>query len=193
MRRTAEVAAEEQSARPPGVDLERDRRGAENMTRRAEGDADARGNLESGLRLSFLEVLEHPPCVVLSVERKRRGVLGIAFSIGAIGFLLLQVAAVGQEHATERAGSAGRKDGAAKSVAAERRQVTAVIQMGMGEHDRVERAGVDVRRFPVAQTQFLETLKEPAVDENMFGSGGYEEAAAGDGAGGAKKSQDRGR
>jgi hypothetical protein len=61
--------------------------------------------------------------------------------------------------------------------------------MRVGEHDRVERRGVDQERLPVAQTQFLESLEKTAIDQDTAAARADQEAAAGDSAGGAQKTK----
>ena len=49
---------------------------------------------------------------------------------------------------------------------------------------------VDRQRLPVALPQLLQTLKQPAVDEDPVASGVEQMLGAGDGAGGAKERQE---
>jgi len=58
-----------------------------------------------------------------------------------------------------------------KPIAHEQRQVAAVVDMGMREHDRIDVMRVDGKLVPVAQTQRLVALKQPAVDHHTVRAG----------------------
>ena len=49
--------------------------------------------------------------------------------------------------------------------ALEQWQTPAVVQMRVGQEHEVEGLGVERRRAPVPETQFLQPLEEAAVDE----------------------------
>jgi hypothetical protein len=57
-----------------------------------------------------------------------------------------------------------------KSLMHQQRQVAAVIDMCMGQDDRVDISGRDGKRVPVAQSQLLEPLKKTTVDEEAASS-----------------------
>lgn len=47
-----------------------------------------------------------------------------------------------------------------------RRQIAGVVEMGMGQHDRVDRGGLDGERFPVLQSEAPEPVKQTGVHED---------------------------
>ena len=81
----------------------------------------------------------------------------------------------------------GAEDAAAEPVGDEARQITAMVEVGVGENDRMDLARRDRQRLPVAFAQFLEPLEEPAVDQNTHARGVEEVLRAGDGSRGAEE------
>ena len=77
----------------------------------------------------------------------------------------------------------------AKSGRDQPRQVAAMVEVRVGEDDGVDRGGVDRQRLPVALAQLLETLKQPAVDEDAMAVHLEQVLRAGHGAGGAEERQ----
>ena len=71
--------------------------------------------------------------------------------IRILGFFFLQMTAIGKQDLTEITGRARAVDSAFETVLGEQRQVTAVIDMSMGEDYSVDRLGVDGQRLPVSQ------------------------------------------
>ncbi len=61
------------------------------------------------------------------------------------------------------------------------RQVAGVIEMGVREHDRVERLHVERRRPPVQFAQRLEPLEQAAIDEHVRAARFEQKLRAGDG------------
>src|SRR5690349_16556048 len=64
--------------------------------------------------------------------------------------------------------------------------------MRMREDDRIEHLGIERKLVPVAQPEFLQALKETAIDQDAPALGTDQKAAAGDGPGATQKSQHRG-
>jgi hypothetical protein len=95
-------------------------------------------------------------------------VLGKTFAKGVPGVLLLQVTGVWKQHLTKLMGRFGTKDLAFESVFDQRWQIAAVVNMGMGQYDAVNRGGGFGKPFPVAAPQHLDALIEPTVDENAM-------------------------
>lgn len=48
----------------------------------------------------------------------------------------------------------------------ERWKISAVIEMGLGEHDRIEALHIETGRLSVSQTKFLRALIEPGIDQH---------------------------
>ena len=71
--------------------------------------------------------------------------------IRILGFFFLQMTAIGEQDLTEITGRMRAVDPAFETVLGEQRQVTAVINMSMGEDYSVDRLGVDWQRLPVSQ------------------------------------------
>jgi len=90
---------------------------------------------------SRLELLEHRRSMLLGVERQRGLVLRVAGPIRVGGVVLLDARAVHQHHLAEVTGALRRHHPAAKALLPESRQVAAVVEVGMGQDDRVEVGG----------------------------------------------------
>ena len=71
------------------------------------------------------------------------------------GFLFLEVSAVGRA----RCGI----DGAVESVAHQCRDVSAVIQMGMGEDNGIDVRGTDLERYAVTVAKVFIALEQAAL------------------------------
>jgi hypothetical protein len=65
-------------------------------------------------------------------------VFGIAVAVGRSSVFLLNVRRVGQDDRAQLTGGAGAEYPAAKPVAHQAREVPAVIEVGMSQHDRVD-------------------------------------------------------
>ena len=104
------------------------------------------------------------------------------------GFLLQQVAGVGQQDLAQVERPVGAIHLAPKAAAGEQRQVAAVVQVGMGQHDRINLVRRDRQTGPVAQAQRLVALKQAAVHQQRFGAVAHQVLGAGDGAGAPQKS-----
>lgn len=145
--------------------LHGDRGGPEDVARGTEARGDPRVNLERLVEGDRRELLERALRILPRVERQRRAVLRPAVAVRMLRLLLLQVGAVGQQDAAELVGRCGAADAAAEAAAHQQRQVAAVVDVGVGEQDRVQRCGRHRQRRPVAKPQLLEALEEPAIDQ----------------------------
>ena len=76
---------------------------------------------------------------------------------------------------------------ASTTVPDQERQVAAVVDVRMGQDERVERARIKREWGPVAQAQLLVALEQAAVDEHAACARSDEMFRAGHRAGGAKK------
>ena len=63
-------------------------------------------------------------------------------------------------------GAGGAEHAAAKAAGDQPRQIAAVIEMRVRQHDGVDVGRRDRQSLPVALAQLLEPLEQPAVDEN---------------------------
>ena len=102
--------------------------------------------------------------VGVGVERldPRLGVVAGDVEVG--GVLLLDLGAVGEHDAEQVAGRRGAVDRPGEPLADERRQVAAVVDVGVAEHDRVDLVRVE-REVGVALPGLLAAaLVQPAVE-----------------------------
>src|SRR5579872_6747516 len=83
------------------------------------------------------------------------------------GVFFLQVARVGKNDAAEIDGWRRGVDRPAESLFHQAWNPAAVIEMGVGQNDRVDLLRRDGRVAPVALAPFLRTLKEPAIDKDL--------------------------
>jgi hypothetical protein len=83
----------------------------------------------------------------------------------------LQVRAVGQQQPAQLPRRRRAVDAAAEAVPDQQRQVAAVIDVRMRQHDGRQLGRVDRQPRPVAQPQLLESLEQAAVDQECSGGG----------------------
>ena len=131
--------------------------------------------------------------VLLGVERQRRIVLAVALPVRVLGLFLLEVAAVGEHDRREVPGSRRRVHRTAVAEPVQPRQVAAVIDVGVGEHDGVDRVGRHREVLPVRQPKFLAALEHAAVDEDTCVLGLEQSLAARHRLGAAEERQPRRR
>ncbi len=108
--------------------------------------------------------------------------------VGMIRIFFLKVTAVRQKDRAEVARGGRAVDFSGKALFDQERQVPAVIQMRMGQDDRVNFGRTDRKRFPVPKAQLLETLEQTAVHQHIFGTRGDQIFGPGHRARGAQKS-----
>ena len=120
-------------------------------------------DLTQGHGAEELERLLH----VRGVEERQRGlVLRQLLAIEVVGVLLLQMGGVQEEHFGEVAGGRRAPDPALETLPHEPRDPPDVIEMGVGEDQVSDRAGVERGIGPVAQAEGLHALEHAAVDEH---------------------------
>lgn len=130
-----------------------------------------------------------------AVQRVEPGIQGqggaVAAELVAVeegGVLLLQVPAVGQQDGAQVTCARGAVDGVGVAVARQQRQVTAVVQVGMGQHHGVDLVRRDGQALPIAQAQLLVALEQAAIDQQALAVVTHQILGAGDGAGAAQES-----
>ena len=102
--------------------------------------------------------------IPLLVERQGRVVLGVALAVGIGGVFRLALGRV-VEQQVEQVDRGGRgMDPARESLPDQPRQPARVVDVGVGEHDGVDRCRRHAERLPVSLPQPLLTLKEAAVE-----------------------------
>jgi hypothetical protein len=79
-----------------------------------------------------------------------RLVAGRARPVAVLRLLFLQVARVGEQQPAQRGGGRSTPDGPPKALPGEHRQVARMIDVGVGEHHRVDGGGLDGEALPVA-------------------------------------------
>ena len=119
------------------------------------------------LDIDGFEGFKRPDGVVLRVERLCRLVAGIAVTVGAFRVGFLKITAVGQQDRAQIRRAIGTVYRALEAVPDQQRDVTAVIDMGMGQDHGVDVAGRHGQVGPVAQAQFFQPLEQPAVDQDF--------------------------
>ena len=124
-----------------------------------------------------------------------RGVVGRAAGIAlgvagrALGELLLELGRVEQHEPGELGGRRGADDGAAEALVDEQRQEAAVVEVGVGQDDGVERRRVEAQRHVVADRLVGAALEHAAVDEDLGPAGVDEVAGPGHGPRAAEEGQ----
>jgi hypothetical protein len=106
-----------------------------------------------------LQQRQRPRGIERRVERKRRGMLAVPMTIGVARIFFLNVRRVRQHERAEIARPRRAEDPPAITLRHEPRQIAAVIEVCMGEHDGIELRGVERQSRPISQAQFLQTLK----------------------------------
>ena len=86
--------------------------------------------------------------------------------VDELGVLLLDVRGVAQHHVAEALCRGRAVDGAAESLAHQRGQIAAVIDVGVGEHDRVDRGGVEGEGAVADPRLVSPSVKDAAIKEN---------------------------
>ena len=84
----------------------------------------------------------------------------------ALGVLLLQLARIEQHQRGQFDRAAGGVYGAVEALGDDVRDQAAVVQMGVGQDDGIERRRVVGERHPVAHFFVRPTLEHPAVDQH---------------------------
>ncbi len=189
----AEVAAHDQAARRLAGDSEGDARGAQDVPRPRKPGGDAIGDLDLLVEAHRAEALQRDAGVGLRVEREGRGVLREPLAVGVGRVLLLEMPTVGEDDPAQLLRRRRSEDGAAVALLHQGRQVARVVDVGVGQHHRVDRFGGHGELAPVAKAQRLLTLEQAAVDEHPRPRGVEQEAASGDGPRRAEEAEDRHR
>src|SRR5690606_26518173 len=99
----------------------------------------------------------------------------------------LQVPAIGQQNLAQIKRRRRAIDLPAEALLDQARDVATVVQVGMGEHDRIERSRIKRKVFPVAQAQGLVALEQATVDEDVAGRRGQQILGTRYGSGGPQK------
>ena len=131
-----------------------------------EGEADARENLPGVLHRQPLKLAQRLLSVLLGVQRHILifpGPLGLA--VLPLGLHLLDVGRIPEHDVTQRVGGGGGVDGPPEALGGQRRNHAGVVDVGMGEHHRVKRRGVERQRLVLIG---IPPLLHAAVHQNVL-------------------------
>ena len=112
-----------------------------------------------------LEAAECRPGLCLRIERQRRPVPRIAIAVGGSGIVLLDMSAVRQQNGAEIGGRLRAVDRTLEAISHQAWDIAAMVDMGMGQQQRIELGGIERQGLPVALPEFLLALEKPAVDQ----------------------------
>lgn len=138
----------------------------EDVSRRDEPDLEPGPEAERLAELAGVEVGEGVNGVPGRVQGLRIAVPRRAAPPGCLGLLLLEVPAVRQEERAQVRGAGRGVHRTAESALHEGGDVARVVEVGVGEHDGVDRLGRDRQGRAVALAQLLVALEETAVHED---------------------------
>ena len=152
-------------------------------------------DLGASLGRGVAQTLGEGLVVLLDVGRNRlgldlgRGLLGLGgvVAVPALGELDLELRRVAQDDLREVDRRACRVDRPGVSGPGEGGNSAAVIEVGVGQQERVDRLRVEREGHPVASRLLRRALEHPAVDEHVALADRQEELRAGHAAGGAEE------
>jgi hypothetical protein len=131
--------------------------------------------------------------VVLGIERQCRVVLGPAVGIGVLGFFRQQPGAIAEHDLGQLGRVPCGEHRAGETLAGQRGQVSAVIEMGMGEDHRIDLPGRQRQWLPVTPPQLPSALEQAALQQDPRITSLDQELAAGDHARATQEGQRRTR
>ena len=160
------VAAEE-DARLPAVLPDRDVRGsgAEEVPGVAVGERERVVHLLRPAQGQGQEEPHRRLNVRLVEERQRGLVLGEPLAVQVLGVFLLQVGGVEEEDLGQVLRGRRAVDGTAEALLDQAGHAADVVEVGVGEHDRIHLRRVELRVRPVPEPQGLLALEHPGVHE----------------------------
>lgn len=123
------------------------------------------------------------------VERLGGIMFGVALQVGESRFFLLKMTAVGKNDLGQSLRALRAVDRTPEPDPGESRQVAAVVDVGVGQHDGIHRFRGHRERCPVLKAQVLDALEKTAVDENAAIRCVEESLASGDRAGPSQECQ----
>ncbi|MNL32323.1 hypothetical protein D3C87_1541670 [compost metagenome] len=88
--------------------------------------------------------------------------------IGELSLFFLQAATVQQQDFHQLTGGGRGVHRAAITIAHQYGQVSAVVEMGMGQDNGIEFAHRKLERVPIVQSQLLVSLEQSAIDQHML-------------------------
>jgi hypothetical protein len=106
--------------------------------------------------------------VLSGVQGQSHFMLGAVMLVPEVCFLFLEMRGIGEEDPQQIDGCRRSINGTTESLLYKARKVARVIDMRVGQNDRVQGFGVHRRFLPVPQAKLLHALEEPAVDEDSL-------------------------
>ena len=137
------------------------------MRRANEAEGKLRREPNILLHADGLEILQRVLRLIERVKRQCRIVFRLLHLVVEARIFFLQVTGVGKNDAAQIDCWCRCVDRAAKAVFDQPRNPAAMIEMGVGQNDRIDSVGRDRHVMPVALAPFLRPLKHAAVDENL--------------------------
>ena len=113
-----------------------------------------------------LQVPERRLRFLFAEEWERGTVFREGALVGVARVFLLNSSGIWQEYAGQRDRRRRRVNASSETVSHELWQVPGVIEVGVGEHDRVEFGGADWEEPPVAKAEILYPLVQPTIHED---------------------------
>ena len=165
---------------PVSVEIERDGRGAEDVSRPSKGRPHARHEPDGLVVRDTPDSLGSLSPLLRGIERQRGRVLRGSPGVVVGGLLLLEVAGVRQHDPREVRGPAGSGDASPEAILDEPGQVADVVDVGVGQRDGVDLRRVDRQPIPVPESKLLQPLVKTAVDEKLLPTRLDQELRAGD-------------
>ena len=90
----------------------------------------------------------------------------VAPAVSAFGFVFLNAPGIGEHEFQQVAGFDRAPDRPGKAFGHQPRQQAAVIDMGMAEHHRIDRLGIERQGLVVERLERAGSLKQPAIDQD---------------------------
>jgi len=179
----ADVAREQQPQRGcvAGLDLDLDGRGAEDVPGVPPARPQAGGDGRPSLVVHGAALRHRGGAVGAGVDRRqRRGAALAVAAVEALDLLLLDIAAVGQHERQQRPRAFGGVDRPGEALPDQLRRQPGVVDMGMGQQQRVDGGGVEGKIGVVQRLQRLGPLEHAAVDQRAAPARRQQEARPGD-------------
>lgn len=141
--RPAQVAGE---LHPRALDRQQDLRSSQYVSCRQEGGLDSSPKTEGSVEVLLPEAVQRPDGVGGSIYRYGRVMHGVTAEVCVARLFFLKVAAVRQKQRAQFYGARGGVNSTAEAIPDQRRNVTAVVQVCMGQQHSVNRPGRDGKR-----------------------------------------------
>jgi hypothetical protein len=166
-RLAADIPCEAERDRPPALlHPEDDDRRTEDVAGVPEGERHPGQELQRAIIAEAHELPEGPLRLLPAVEGlDRRRVVLRALAVQVLGVVRLDVRAVEEEDSAEVARGVGRVDRAVESILAERGDIAAVVDVGVGENETVDAGGIDGEHSIPLRCLLPSPLKEAAIEE----------------------------